>query len=208
MALTKFNTSVTAHQSLSDTPAITTSELKIAWDKPAVDSKNFVNNTLTVELDTALTIASQAEAEAGVDNVKKMTALRTNQAIVKNARNSITKSGSTNTASTILSFVKIPEINEIIHVSKTGKIKITAGIMLQQTSDGNHDAQLKVQTDGSGSDDIIYVNVSGWHFLCGSIEKTISIGSHIYTLGFGTSNPAYATNTRVYNKCFFTIEDI
>ncbi len=54
MALTKFNESVTNHQSLPDKPSLTSSQLKALFDKASVDIKTYINSTLTSEIDTKL----------------------------------------------------------------------------------------------------------------------------------------------------------
>lgn len=52
MSLTKFNESVTNHQSLPDKPTLSSAELKTLWDKAGVDIKNYLNQILTEELDS------------------------------------------------------------------------------------------------------------------------------------------------------------
>lgn len=54
MGLTKCNTNVNVHSSLSDAPSLTATELKTAWDSAAVGIKNYLNDTLTEELDNAI----------------------------------------------------------------------------------------------------------------------------------------------------------
>lgn len=54
MALTKFNESVTNHQSLPDKPSLTSEQLKALFDKASVDIKTYINSTLTSEIDTKL----------------------------------------------------------------------------------------------------------------------------------------------------------
>ncbi len=54
MSLTKCNTGVNVHSSLPDAPTLTATELKTAWDSAAVGLKNYLNNTLTEELDSKL----------------------------------------------------------------------------------------------------------------------------------------------------------
>lgn len=66
MALTKMNTSVTNIQNLSDLPnttdGLTSSELKIRFDKAGMDLKSYLNGTLTEELDTKIrSIENQAD---------------------------------------------------------------------------------------------------------------------------------------------------
>ena len=66
MALTKMTTSVTNIQNLSDLPnttdGLTSSELKIRFDKAGMDLKDYLNTTLTEELDTKIrSIESQAD---------------------------------------------------------------------------------------------------------------------------------------------------
>lgn len=65
MALTKMTTSVTNIQSLSDLPnttdGLTSSELKTRFDKAGMDLKDYLNATLTEELDTKIgSIENQA----------------------------------------------------------------------------------------------------------------------------------------------------
>ena len=52
MSLTKFNESVTNHQSLPDKPTQSSTELKILFDKAGVDIKKYLNQILTEELDS------------------------------------------------------------------------------------------------------------------------------------------------------------
>ena len=52
MSLTKFNESVTNHQSLPDKPTLSSTELKILFDKAGVDIKNYLNQNLKEELDS------------------------------------------------------------------------------------------------------------------------------------------------------------
>lgn len=58
MALTKLTANVNNIQALSDRPneldGLTSSELKERFDKAGADIKSYINNTLTTELDTAL----------------------------------------------------------------------------------------------------------------------------------------------------------
>ena len=54
MSLTKFNESVTNHQSLPDKPTQSSTELKILFDKAGVDIKNYLNQILTEELDSKI----------------------------------------------------------------------------------------------------------------------------------------------------------
>ncbi len=66
MALTKMTTSVTNIQNLSDLPnttdGLTSSELKIRFDKAGMDLKDYLNTTLTEELDTKIrSIENQAD---------------------------------------------------------------------------------------------------------------------------------------------------
>lgn len=51
MSLTKMTGSVTTHQGLPDQPTQTAAELKILFDKAAVDLKAYINDVLTVETD-------------------------------------------------------------------------------------------------------------------------------------------------------------
>lgn len=51
MSLTKFNKSVTNHQSLPDKPTLSSAELKALWDKASVDIKEYLNTILTEEVD-------------------------------------------------------------------------------------------------------------------------------------------------------------
>ena len=48
--LTKFTKNVSVHQSIPDQPTMSANELKIAWDTPANDIKDYLNNTLTDEV--------------------------------------------------------------------------------------------------------------------------------------------------------------
>lgn len=48
--LTKFTKNVSVHQSIPDQPTMSASELKTAWDTPANDIKDYLNNTLTDEV--------------------------------------------------------------------------------------------------------------------------------------------------------------
>jgi hypothetical protein len=71
MSIPKFTVDVNAHQNLADQPALSSTQLKQAWDKPANDIKNYINNTLvdaideaietiTASIDTAITTKLQA----------------------------------------------------------------------------------------------------------------------------------------------------
>ena len=51
--LTKFTKNVSVHQSLPAQPTISANELKVAWDGPANDIKDYLNNTLTDEVVSA-----------------------------------------------------------------------------------------------------------------------------------------------------------
>ena len=51
--LTKFTKNVSVHQSLPAQPTISANELKQAWDTPANDIKDYLNNTLTDEVVSA-----------------------------------------------------------------------------------------------------------------------------------------------------------
>lgn len=63
MALTKLNVNVNNIQALSDRPntadGLTSAELKERFDKAGADIKTYLNNTLTVELDTAFNNINQ-----------------------------------------------------------------------------------------------------------------------------------------------------
>ena len=70
MSIPKFLEDVNAHQNLSDQPTLSSDELKQAWDKPANDIKDYINNILvdgiqdvidqvTESIDTALTAKLQ-----------------------------------------------------------------------------------------------------------------------------------------------------
>lgn len=65
MSLTKMTGSVTNHQTLPDQPTQTATELKILFDKAAVDLKAYINDVLTAELDAL--IAGKANIESGTD---------------------------------------------------------------------------------------------------------------------------------------------
>lgn len=54
MSLTKFNKSVTNHQSLPDKPTLSSAELKALWDKAGVDIKDYLNQILTEEIDSKI----------------------------------------------------------------------------------------------------------------------------------------------------------
>ena len=70
MSIPKFLEDVNAHQNLPDQPTLSSDELKQAWDKPANDIKDYINNILvdgiqdaidqvTGSIDTALTAKLQ-----------------------------------------------------------------------------------------------------------------------------------------------------
>lgn len=63
MSLTKFNESVTNHQSLPDKPTLPSAELKALWDKAGVDIKNYLNQVLTEEIDSKI-----SEFQTKIDN--------------------------------------------------------------------------------------------------------------------------------------------
>lgn len=54
MSLTKFNESVTNHQTLPDKPTLSATQLKILFDKSGVDIKDYLNQILTEELDSKI----------------------------------------------------------------------------------------------------------------------------------------------------------
>lgn len=54
MALTKLTDNLNTHQSLPDQPAMTASELKELWDEAPNAIKDYINQTLTTELDRIL----------------------------------------------------------------------------------------------------------------------------------------------------------
>lgn len=54
MAITKLNDNLNVHQSLPDKPTLSAEDLKAKFDEPVDLIKTYVNETLTVELDTAL----------------------------------------------------------------------------------------------------------------------------------------------------------
>lgn len=64
MSLTKFNESVTNHQSLPDKPTQSSTDLKILFDKVGVDIKNYLNQTLTEELDSII-----SEFQTNINNM-------------------------------------------------------------------------------------------------------------------------------------------
>lgn len=54
MPLTKFSGNVSNHQSQPDKPALTAVQLKELFDKAPEDIKDYLNDTLLPELETAL----------------------------------------------------------------------------------------------------------------------------------------------------------
>ena len=54
MSIPKFTVDVNAHQNLPDQPSLNSAQLKQAWDKPANDIKNYINNTLVDAIDDAI----------------------------------------------------------------------------------------------------------------------------------------------------------
>lgn len=54
MSIPKFTVDVNAHQNLADQPALNSTQLKQAWDKPANDIKDYINNTLVDAIDDAI----------------------------------------------------------------------------------------------------------------------------------------------------------
>lgn len=54
MALSKLTKNLNTHQSQPDQPAMTSSELKALWDEAPNDIKDYINQILTVELDSML----------------------------------------------------------------------------------------------------------------------------------------------------------
>ena len=52
MSLTKFNESVSNIQTLPDNPTLTPAQLKALFDKAGIDIKNYINSTLTSEIDS------------------------------------------------------------------------------------------------------------------------------------------------------------
>lgn len=66
MALTKLTTNLAIIAALSDLPnatdGLTAAQLKAKFDEGPIDIKTFINNTLTVELDTALTAKQPSDS--------------------------------------------------------------------------------------------------------------------------------------------------
>lgn len=62
--LTEFTKNVNAHQSLPAQPSLTSNELKQAWDKPASDIKDYLNNSLITELEEQFAGAVDDEIDA------------------------------------------------------------------------------------------------------------------------------------------------
>lgn len=63
MSLSKFNEAVNNISALPDKPTLTASELKAKFDKVGSDLKDYINDTLTEELDT--TLATKVTSVAG-----------------------------------------------------------------------------------------------------------------------------------------------
>jgi hypothetical protein len=136
MAITKWLDDPEVIQGLSDKPneieGLTADQLKKKFDDNAINLKAYINETLTDELDTALTLASQAEAIAGTENTKIMTALRTRESI--DANNSSVATSITNlndgwravTAGTYASATTITVASGAALIYKKGdKLKLT-----------------------------------------------------------------------------------
>lgn len=62
ISLTKLTADVNAHQNLDNQPSLSASELKTAWDKPANDIKNYINNTLIEDLQTKVLGSTEINA--------------------------------------------------------------------------------------------------------------------------------------------------
>jgi len=71
MSLTKFNESVTNHQSLPDKPTLSSAELKALWDKAGVDIKNYLNQILTEEIDSKIS-EFQTEINNNTSSINNM----------------------------------------------------------------------------------------------------------------------------------------
>lgn len=120
MALTKFLVNVENHQSLGNNPnsddGLSAQDLKILFDKGAVDIKSYINNTLTTELDSLL--ASKADD----NSVVKLTG---NQSV-----------GGIKTFTSLPRIPLMPVMNEDATSKKYVDDEI-AGVVLGQIPDGS-----------------------------------------------------------------------
>ena len=87
MSLTKFNESVTNHQSLPDKPTLSSAELKTLWDKAGVDIKNYLNQILTEEIDSKI-----SEFQTKIDNNTSL--INNNTSSINNMLNTVYPVGS------------------------------------------------------------------------------------------------------------------
>ena len=87
MSLTKFNESVTNHQSLPDKPTLSSAELKTLWDKAGVDIKNYLNQILTEEIDSKI-----SEYQTKIDNNTSL--INNNTSSINNMLNTVYPVGS------------------------------------------------------------------------------------------------------------------
>lgn len=71
MSLSKFNENVNNHQSLPDKPTLTSQELKALWDKAVVDIKNYINQSLTEEIDSKIN-EFQTEINSNTSSINNM----------------------------------------------------------------------------------------------------------------------------------------
>lgn len=87
MSLTKFNESVTNHQSLPDKPTLSSAELKTLWDKAGVDIKNYLNQILTEEIDSKI-----SEFQTKINNNTSL--INNNTSSINNMLNNVYPVGS------------------------------------------------------------------------------------------------------------------
>lgn len=102
MALTKTTVAVNNIQSLADTPSsadgLTTATFKAKFDKTGSDLKDYINYTLTTEIDTALSLKATASdylSKAGnLSGLANTTTARTNLGLGSIATRNVTVSTS------------------------------------------------------------------------------------------------------------------
>ena len=217
MSLTKFNESVTNHQSLPDKPTISSAELKTLWDKAGVDIKNYLNQILTEEIDSKI-----SEFQTKIDNNTSL--INNNTSSINNMLNTVYPVGSiymsiNNTnPSTIFGGTwvswgagKVPvgvnaNETEFNSVEKTGGAK-THTLTTQQipshthTFHGNsHSHSLNNHTHSIpklyGNADFVDLKGNVWNTAVQSKSIGLSANGICEPIGGGTGSAGYATNSQ------------
>lgn len=138
MALSKFNKNVENIIALDDNPnegatPLTSSELKEKFDKAGADIKDYINNTLTSELDTTIT---------GIDGT--ISNLNTNLTGEIGDINNLNTSSKDNLVSAV------NEVNTELGVVKSGLPKVARGETALTTVNGNNHKDITINYSSAG----------------------------------------------------------